>query len=67
VSPRAQADVTPPAPRRIACARCGAEFACNLNGDCWCTAEPYRLPVPDRDAEDCLCPQCLRQRAGERG
>jgi len=51
--------------RRLACARCGAAFDCTLNGECWCTAEPYRLPMPDNAAEDCLCPACLRKAAGQ--
>ena len=52
-------------PRKLNCARCGAAFECNLEGGCWCTAEPYRLPVPDEAAsEDCLCPACLRKAAG---
>jgi len=50
-------------PRRLACARCGAAFECGLGGDCWCAAEPYRLPLPDAAAEDCLCPACLRKAA----
>lgn len=54
---------TPPPPRRLACARCGATFDCSLGGPCWCAAEPYRLPMPDAAAEDCLCPSCLRKAA----
>jgi len=50
-------------PRRLACARCGAAFDCSLGGDCWCAAEPYRLPLPEAAAEDCLCPACLRAAA----
>jgi len=43
-----------------------------LGGPCWCSAEPYRLPVPEAGAEDCLCPACLRaaaarQDAGQNG
>ena len=74
----AEAKTYPPsgqsAPRRLACARCGAAFDCSLGGGCWCAAEPYRLPMPDaaaqdspRDApEDCLCPACLRAAAAQR-
>jgi len=50
-------------PRRIVCARCGAPFDCGLSADCWCVAEPYRLPMTKALIEDCLCPQCLRQAA----
>ncbi|MSO67440.1 MAG: hypothetical protein EXR03_09250 [Pseudolabrys sp.] len=50
-------------PRKLACARCGAAFECGLGGECWCAAEPYRLPVTDAAAEDCLCPACLRKAA----
>jgi hypothetical protein len=51
-----------PLPRRaVACARCGTVFGCDLGGDCWCAAEPFRLPLPDDAAAgDCLCPDCLR-------
>jgi hypothetical protein len=56
----------PPAPRRLTCARCGAAFDCGLGGDCWCAAEPYRMPMTTAAAEDCLCPACLRQAAAER-
>jgi len=52
-----------PVPRRLACARCGTAFDCKLGGECWCSAEPYRLPVPDAGAADCLCPACLRAAA----
>jgi hypothetical protein len=52
-----------PVPRRLACVQCGTAFDCTLGGPCWCSAEPYRLPVPDVGAEDCLCPACLRAAA----
>jgi hypothetical protein len=51
------------ATRRLACARCGTAFDCSLGGGCWCAAEPYRLPMPDSVAGDCLCPACLRAKA----
>jgi len=50
-------------PRRLTCARCGAAFDCGLSGDCWCAAEPYKLPMTATPANDCLCPACLRQAA----
>jgi len=50
-------------PRKLACARCGAAFECGLGGDCWCAAEPYRLPMSNAATEDCLCPSCLRKAA----
>jgi hypothetical protein len=56
-----------PAPRRLACAQCGTTFECTLGGPCWCSAEPYRLPVPDAGAADCLCPACLRAAAARQG
>lgn len=49
-----------PAPRRLACSRCGAAFDCRLEGGCWCADESFRLPLPTDAAEDCLCPSCLR-------
>jgi hypothetical protein len=51
------------APRRLACGRCGTVFDCSPRGGCWCAAEPYRLPMPDGAAEDCLCPSCLKAAA----
>jgi hypothetical protein len=53
----------PSQPRKLACARCGTTFECGLNGDCWCAAEPYALPMPASPTEDCLCPACLRKTA----
>ena len=53
--------------RQLACARCGAAFDCAQAGDCWCAAEPYRLPMPGAANEDCLCPNCLRKTAAEAG
>jgi hypothetical protein len=56
----------PMARRRIACKRCGREFDCSPsgNGECWCTKETYRVPMPVAPkaggAESCLCPSCLR-------
>jgi hypothetical protein len=43
------------------------EFGCARDSidDCWCNAEPYRLPIPmPPDAghfSGCLCPACLRE------
>jgi hypothetical protein len=51
------------APRRIVCARCGSAFDCELSADCWCAAEPYRLPMTRALLEDCLCPACMRKAA----
>jgi hypothetical protein len=56
----------PNATRRLACARCGAAFECAPGGDCWCAAEPYKLPLTAAgEIEDCLCPTCLRKAAAE--
>jgi hypothetical protein len=57
-----------PSPRKLACGRCGVAFDCGLGGDCWCAAEPFRLPMPalapeSGVSEDCLCPACLRAAA----
>ncbi|MPZ41030.1 MAG: hypothetical protein GEU95_23895 [Rhizobiales bacterium] len=57
----------PTAPRRLSCARCGAAFDCSLGGRCWCASEPYRFPMPDSTAEDCLCPACLKAAAAAQG
>jgi len=46
------------------CEACGTAFDCGLGGDCWCAAEPFRLPIPaGRSTDDCLCPTCLRDKA----
>jgi hypothetical protein len=59
--------------RRLTCERCGQGFGCSRDslGECWCNAEPYRLPMPAPAtmtsdagrAVDCLCPACLREAA----
>ncbi|HVI12549.1 MAG TPA: cysteine-rich CWC family protein [Pseudolabrys sp.] len=54
---------TEAAPRRLSCARCGTAFDCELGGDCWCAAEPFRFKAGVSPDEDCLCPACLRQAA----
>ena len=46
--------------RTVVCPGCGARFNCRPDGECWCAAEPFRLPLPDSAAKDCLCPACLR-------
>jgi Cysteine-rich CWC len=57
--------------RRLTCERCGVEFGCagDRIEECWCNAEPYRLPLPALGApgrpRDCLCPACLRAAAAE--
>jgi cysteine-rich CWC protein len=63
----ASAPPIPGATRRLTCARCGKGFDCGLGGDCWCAAAPYRLPLPEAGAEDCLCPACLHAAAGAQG
>ena len=52
-------------PQRAACARCGAAFACEPAGDCWCKHEIVRLPMPTA-GEACLCAECLRKAAEPR-
>jgi hypothetical protein len=54
--------------RLLTCARCGAEFGCDLSGQCWCAEETARLPMPDGGSsgfDDCLCRNCLRDMAGK--
>jgi hypothetical protein len=59
--------------RQLACARCGAEFSCNLHGPCWCGEEAVKLPLPKPGTtsatgfDDCLCRDCLRAVAKELG
>ncbi len=51
----------PAAMSRVTCSRCGAAFNCSPRHDCWCAAEPFRLPMPEAGASaGCLCPTCLR-------
>jgi putative hydrolase of the HAD superfamily len=58
------------APRRLACARCGAAFDCGVGADpaspCFCA----RIPLDDAQRaelraryDDCLCETCLRSTA----
>jgi hypothetical protein len=51
-----------PEPPRAICARCGAAFACDPGGDCWCMHVDARLPMPPA-GETCLCADCLRAAA----
>ncbi|MFH0303285.1 hypothetical protein AAFX91_40385 [Bradyrhizobium sp. 31Argb] len=51
--------------RQLSCRRCGIGFTCDLSGECWCAAEPYRMPMPAHDGGDCLCPDCLRALASQ--
>jgi hypothetical protein len=54
-------------PRKMICARCGQAFDCGLGGECWCAAEPFRLPMPEPGSDaDCVCPRCLLAAAQER-
>jgi hypothetical protein len=43
------------------CSNCGASFACDPVGYCWCKAPPY-LPML-ATGETCLCPDCLARAA----
>jgi hypothetical protein len=52
--------------RRLACSRCGTEFACTQSETCWCAEETARLAMP-LDSEDCLCRDCLRKAAATKG
>ncbi|WP_300181745.1 hypothetical protein [Bradyrhizobium sp.] len=48
--------------RRLVCSGCGTEFICELSGNCWCTEETAKLPMPT-EGGDCLCRECLRRMA----
>jgi hypothetical protein len=52
--------------RRLACSRCGTEFSCTRDSQCWCVEEAARMPMP-REGEDCLCRECLRRAAAATG
>jgi len=49
--------------RELSCARCGTAFTCARDGECWCAAEPYKMPMATPLTEDCLCRTCLRAAA----
>ncbi|WP_148713896.1 DUF1289 domain-containing protein [Chitinolyticbacter meiyuanensis] len=47
--------------RLITCSNCSTRFPCGSGGEaggCWCADLP---PVAVTNAQDCLCPACLRQ------
>jgi hypothetical protein len=50
--------------RLLGCSGCGTEFTCNPTGPCWCAEETFLLPMP-LDGGDCLCADCLRDKAGQ--
>jgi hypothetical protein len=53
--------------RQKTCQRRGAGFICDVEGKCWCSDEPCRLPLPkpgESQYNDCLCRDCLRDFAG---
>ncbi len=51
-----------PLAAEIACVRCGALFACDPAGDCWCKHVDVVMPVPAPGAQaTCLCPECLAE------
>ena len=58
-------------PRTLACARCGTDLICTsgTGKPCWCGQESFALPLPLPEGVgpygDCLCPDCLREVAGE--
>jgi hypothetical protein len=58
-------------PRQLACARCGATFACNVGGPCWCGQVEVKFPLPKPGEpnptgfDDCLCRDCLQAVADE--
>ncbi len=44
------------------CPRCGKEFECLHNQDCWCMdykISPENLELIKKTYPDCLCPDCL--------
>ncbi len=46
----------------LACMRCGALFACDPAGDCWCKHVDVVMPVPEAGMQaSCLCPECLAE------
>lgn len=51
------------------CPRCGNQFACDTEGDCWC--HEFQILKKDfmhlwQEYTDCLCPACLREYAQNR-
>lgn len=51
------------------CPKCGNDFSCDGDGDCWCEHVPLHraqmLEILQRYT-DCICPECLKEyEAGE--
>jgi hypothetical protein len=55
-------------PVQVSCEACGRAFSCGAGtGACWCVAErtdPAKLAALRDEFARCLCPECLRARAG---
>lgn len=50
--------------RSIKCSKCGAEFTCKPQGDCWCNnyqLTTEQLTVSKENYTDCLCEKCLSE------
>lgn len=48
--------------RRIKCAKCGNDFSCQPNDNCWCTnyqISTKNLAVLKSKYKDCLCEPCI--------
>jgi len=46
------------------CPRCGKEFACYGDNDCWCeSVRLHRKEITQilQNYTDCLCPECLKE------
>jgi hypothetical protein len=46
------------------CPKCGAEFSCEGEKDCWCEKvqihKPQMIEIMERYT-DCICPDCMRK------
>jgi diphthamide synthase (EF-2-diphthine--ammonia ligase) len=68
ISPKSRVQEIKAVKPNAVCPRCGAEFACNPAGDCWCKTEEYMLPIkPMPGIKGCLCPVCLKRAAAVDG
>ena len=46
------------------CQKCGVDFRCDGEGDCWCESVPIHrtqmLEIMEKYT-DCICPSCMKE------
>ncbi len=46
------------------CQKCGVDFRCEGEGDCWCESVPVHRAQMQELMEkftDCICPSCMKE------